>query len=806
MKHLTKYSKSLTISVSFLFILLIVNFSHFYNLHTPDAHNDRKLTISAQNPSAVAEFNTNYKPLETESYRNSFSSTSRALPVNLIIGSDQKREFSDDRIFGNVLISDDATMIIRDCIFTINGTLTVSNNGRLQIINSTVYISPGTVDPQQIIISFSDNAQIEISESWIYTLPQPSLTNISYLLSDDNSIIKINDSYLNVRLPPIVNLDIEFTPPTAGTFILTGETIWNIQNSTIECFLYFDNQNMLAGRWFMFTLQRKATLLMKNSAGSMENDETQPFIKPVAGFVKLENCNIRKGNIDNEVVGELEAINISIYNLNLRDQSKTKIYNSVIINNMDLGSVAVFSPTIEDKPKATLYMEDTTLGSKQTSEGMLITAGNSSAILVDSSIKKCFMLANSKVHFISSEIQQLAEAKQNSTLTIENTSILQIFLEENSDLIVKANKDIYSIDKLVTKYNCKSFITVQSAKIDVIEVWAGDDITPDKYDANYEPDRNISEISISMFDTTVGKLSSSDDAIIHLTLQDTTLNEFYFDKFKEERALITILDLGSEYQLPSPWPEIQLEIDIYNRLGLHAQVNGAPVAASVKIVDHDNNQVLSTMLPEDGDLDVDLFYEKYTVNGKTTAGEYTVTSNYLGFDNNVKSKATFGKTVEFAWEDTTAPVINNISIDRSYQRTNRGSFIRATIIDHDVKVVANATIIFQCYKNNTWSPWTSVPMVEIYNNTFEGVIPESEPGTKIRFYIESYDYLGTKTKSKVQTYEIKDNNIKTSIGIMAFIIFSIIILILILMNRRRKIKKYLNKPKETDSRGKREES
>jgi len=720
----------------------------------------------------------------------------RAPSINLIISKDETREFKDNRIVNNVTIRDDATMIIRDCEFWINGSLKVMDNARLFIMNSTVHVVPGPVGLQEIIINFSNNAHVQITDSNLYTHPQPTVTNISYLISDDNSEVIIIRSYVNIKLPEIFDLDIEVTPPTAGTFILTGETNWNIQNTTIEGYLYFNETDMLTGRWFIFTLQRRARLVMKDTVGSIENDDTQPFIKPVSGSVRLENCIIRKGVIDNEVVGELEAINLTIKKLNLRDQTKTKVYRSKIINSTDLGSIAIFSPEIEgEKPKATLYMEDTVIGTEIAAEGMLLTSGNSTATIINSKLKTCSLNSNSNIRFINCIIEQSSEAKENATITLDNSSNSNIVLNDKSDLNVYSSPQKPFIKKIITGYNCKSIINLYQTKVNEIEVWAGDSIPPAKYDSAYEPDRNISKVSINLISTELKKLFSFDDAKISLTLQNSKVNEFAFDQYKNESVKISILNVESEYTLPDPWPVIDLEIDIYHKIHLTTKVNEEFVNADISVYNN-IEQVLFTQANEQGTAEIDLLFMKYTANGNESAGEYSLNLNYLGFSDKIKTTAEMGDSYIKNWIDDTKPLIGNISIDSSYQRTERGTYISATITDAVVKVVANATIYYQIKENNTWSDLEDTPMIEIENNTYEGIIPQQKPGTKIRFYIVAYDILGNEAKSDEHVYEIEDTQLTITVLILIIMIILIFLFSVYIYKRRIKVKQYLNKSKK----------
>jgi hypothetical protein len=649
-----------------------------------------------------------------------------------------------------------------------------------------------------IVVNFSNNAYVKISDSNLFTHAQPTPTNISYLLSDDNSEITIIRSYMNIKLPEIVNLDIELTPPTAGTFILTGETIWNIQNCTIESYLYYNEEEMLAGRWFVFTLQRKSKLYMKDSVGSLENSDTNPFIKPVAGYVKLENCVVRRGVIDNEVVGEIEVINLTISNLNLRDQTKSRVVASEIINNVDLGGVAIYSPSAvvgAEKPKATLHMEDSIIGANTDSDGIFFAIGNSTSKVIGSKFKKGIIQSEAKVTLIKCSVDQFMEGNDEGSLILENSTVPKVFLDENCKLAVYSSLGNKPIDTVTTKFNSRSKITTHTAKIKTLEVWPGDNIQPENYGAGYEPDRNVSKISVHMINSSLEQLRATDDAEIFFTLQNSQVNDFAFDTFKNEQVIITILDLGSTYNIPDPWPEVDLEINIYHRIQLKSTVNNKAVKSHISVKNDNNEEIIKSYTNENGVLDIELFSKQFTTSGSQIAGEYSIAASYLGFSKQLKAESKVGEELLIAWEDYNTPTISNIKVDTSYQTTERGTFIQANIADTDAKVVANATIFYQTRNKGQWSEWKTAAMVEIDDNLYEGTIPQVEPGSAVRFYIEAYDILDNKEESEKHSYEIEDTQATSALALGLVILVIIFLILLFVFRRRAKVKKYLNKSK-----------
>ncbi len=728
---------------------------------------------------------------------------SRATFPDRIINGDRIVKYSEDLILGNLTIRQTATLNVENCNLEIRGKLSVMENGRLFIKNSNITISPGPVSPQEIIINFSDSAKIRIEKTNLYTFPQPTLTNISYLLSDDDSEVTIIDSYMNCKLPAVLNMDIELTPPTAGTFILTGNTIWNIYNTKIEGFLRINEDDMLIGRWFLFTLQQNAQLYMKNCYGYM-NDSSQPFIKPIAGYLKVEDCRVIHGVIDVEVVAEFEAINLTIEEINLRDQTKSKIIRSNIEDNVDSGSVAIVPSAVgsttllekpKNKPKTVLYAEDTKIGQK------IIAQGNSSNELVNCDLGACIIFSDGSVILDRSEVETVAEVKENGSLIIKNSTAYNINVGGNSFVGIYQNPSSHSINKLTTGFNCQSEIVLQETKMNLFEVYGGDQILP-PYGPDYQPDRNRSSITIRMFDSNISNLKTEDDSEIYITLKNSEITNFLFKPVKKESVKITILDLGGIYNIPEPWPEVNLEFDIYHQLSIYAQVNEYPVESRVVIENQQNDLKYTIFTDELGFAKLDLHFQNIKNNISILTGDYTVIVDYLGLSDSFTTSAGINEELKASWSDNSPPTISNIIIDSSYHITKRPTRVRATIFDADVKVIANATIFYRysASTSNGWSKWFTSSMLEVENNTFEGEIRDKPDGTSIEFYIVSYDILGNKKVSESRTYLLENPDVIIYIMILMFLIILILIFLIYLFNKRTKLKKYMDKKKNIEQR------
>jgi hypothetical protein len=760
-----------------------------YDIDNPEAPNDENI-----NQKLVTQ-DTN----EINTWLPSFASTTRSTSIDLIINREQKREFIKNRGFNNVTIRDNATMTIKNCEFWINGSLKIMGNGKLNIINSTAHIKPGPVGPHEIIVQFLENAQVNIIDSNLYTHPQPTPTNISYLLSDDNSNITIANCYLNLKLPPVISQDISLSPANAGTFILSSQTIWNIQNTTIEAYLKFDENELLEGRWFLFSTLGRSQFFMKNSVGSIENYESQPFLKPVSGFVKLVNCQIRKGVIDNEVVGEVEAINLTIHSLHLCDQSITRMYESHIEDNIVLGVLAVYAEDVGEKSKASLYFENSILGTTFDASGTLLATGNSTSIIIDSSLKKSSIQENAIVSCINSDIEQLIEVKNKGTLTLENSPVSSIFLDGNCDLNIFSNPSILPTDKIISQYNCQAEIELHDAEIRTMEVWPGDNIPPTEYGACYQPNKNVSKLNINMINSTLDKLSSSDDVEISFTLQNSIITDFIFNKFKDEPTIISILDIEGQYEIPEPWPEIDLKILIYEKLNFQTFVNDKFQMTDISVINADGEKIISTETNGQGRIELELLYEQYNATGASEAGEYYINSTFLGISQ-IKSATEIKNNPIINLKDDKKPEITDVSVHTEYLRTAREIRVNAIIIDSDVKVIANATIYFQYYlPDSGWSSWENKKMIEIENNSFSVELKKLPQGAKIRYYIVANDILGNRVVSNKYMHTIPQTDLLYGITIGSLMFIIIFLIILFFVWRRRKFKKYLNKPKPVEN-------
>lgn len=712
--------------------------------------------------------------------------------------------FKENRIYKNLTIRDNATINVDGYDLEIRGKLNIMDNGQLIIKNSNLTIAPGPVDIDEIIISFSENAVIRIENSNFYTYPQPTSTNISYLLSDDFASVTIIDSYVNIKIPAVLFMDVALSPATAGVFILTGETEWNIHNSEIEGYLMIKNDELLS-RWFLITLQRKASLFLKNCIGIL-NDESQPFIKPVAGFLKIEDSKVLHGIIELEVIAEFEAVNLTIMDIGINDQSKAQLIQTTILDSIDIGGFATI-PTgagdtaeidvgVEGESKAFLTLFESTIGNT------LIARGSSTTTTNNCTIYRCSISSEATVNLGNNEITTLIDVKENATVNIDKTSIHFINIGDNCNLNIYQSTEMPDIRKITSGFNSHAKITMYSTKLWELEIFGGDKISPEDYGPWYDPDLNTSKITLNMFDSSLDQLKSDDDAQILITLQNSEINEFKIKKFKNEPVRISISDHGSNnYMIPDPWPDTDLEFLIYHQITIETQVNDEYVNAYISVISSEGEQVISAQTQKKGIIDFELLNKKYTSSSPTMVGTYSIDVSFLGFYKNIKSTAELNEVHNLNWQDNAPPVVDDINIDTSYQHTNRGTRIRAVIKDDGVKAIANASLYYQYYtEEKGWSSWQSSAMIEVENNTFEDEIKQLPQGAEVRFYIIAYDFLGNRGVSEKYSYSIPKTDELFMTMVVTLLIIVIVLVLVFFMNRRRKIRKYMKNPPKTEAR------
>lgn len=703
--------------------------------------------------------------------------------LNLKLKNSETKTIKSKEAYRNVTIRDYATLIVENGELEINGTLTVQNNARFFIINSTLTISPPALPQSLIIVNISDDATIQIRDSTVITNAQPTHANISYLLSDDSTSVTIDNSKLIAHLPTIPDLSIYLTPPTAGTYILTGETTWNVKNSYLEGHLSYNETDYLTGRWFWLTLQRKATLTLKKTILTI-NDDTQPIMKPISGLVEIEDCEIQTGIIDAEVVANLNVDNLTISHFNLRDQTQAVVKNSHILENLDVGSPAIYSPVESgSEPEAIANIYNTTVGKS------IVISGNATTEIQNCNFNDCTINNNASALIKNSTLTR-AIVYDRGELEIEYSRSKNIFIEKDSKLtITNATEDIIWVR---TGYNCKSTVTVTDTNIGKFEIWPGDNVgpltvDPVDYGAGYDPELNVSEVYLNLNNCVINNVRTYDDEIVTFNLKDSKIIDFIMTQFKYETVSFTFIDINSDFIIPDIADIDDAVIYIQFKFELNVLLNNEPVKASIDVYDNNNELVTSIKTSDEGYTVFNLNSQIIDGTGTYTFEDYTYTIQVYGIEQEHILKLTDSQVHYLNLTDTEPPIITEIEFGPSTWNLEKDIDVKAIIKDDGVQSISNVTLF---YSTNDGKTWRSRAMHEVDEGQYETVIPKQEWGAEVKFYIETYDVLGNKAESGTRSYSVAEEEFNIIVILIIVIIVLIIIGVIKVIIQSRKIKKY----------------
>jgi hypothetical protein len=713
--------------------------------------------------------------------------TRGSILLTLKLKNSEVKTIKSKEAYRNVTVRDYATLIVENGELEINGTLTVEDNARFFVINSTVTISPPALPDKVIIVNFSDAAIIQIRDSTFITNPQPTHANISYLLSDDSTSVSVSNSTLIARLPTIPTLDINITPPTAGTYILSGETNWNVRNSYLMGNLSHNETGSLNGRWFWFTLQNKATMKLKNT-NLWICDDSQPVIKPVSGLLEIEDCEILNGVIDAEVVSNLNIWNLTISHLNIRDQSEAVVRDCLILENLDIGSAATYSPieTGGSEPEAKADIFNTTVVQ------LVLISGNATARLQNCNLNET-SISNNGLAVIQNSSLHRSKVYDSGELEFEYSSAEQIFIEKESKLTINTPKN--NIEWVITKYNCKSMVTIINANIDLLEIYPGDNFGPSSkdpvvYGAGYNRDLNISNVYITLKNSDVNTVQTYDDEILTFDLSNSKINNFKVYRFKYENASFTIIDKDSLYELPDLQDFEEGEIVIQYEFGINLLLNNEPVKALIEILDDNKNIITSQKTDENGYAVFNLDSQIIDKSGSKTIENYWYKINYFGFQNEYELKLTKSLVHYINYTDINPPRIMDIEYGPTTWNLEKDVKVTVSVDDDGVQSIANVTLY---YSKDNGKTWRALSMHEVENGQYETVIPKQVWGDQVEFYVEAYDILGNKAQTKPKSYTVAEEEFNVLVIILLAIIVITLIGIVKAVFNARKVKKYLNK-------------
>jgi hypothetical protein len=624
---------------------------------------------------------------------------------------------------------------------------------------------------------------MQIRNSDFITNAQPSHANISYLLSDDKTSVSIENSNIEAHLPSIPDLDILKVPPTAGTYILTGETKWSVKNSYLEGHLSYNESDWLTGRWFWLTLQRKSNLKLKDTELVL-NEDTQPILKPVSGQLDIENCEISSGIIDAEVISSLDIDGLTVSHLNVRDQSQAIIRNSHIFENLDVGSSAIYSPVEGgSEPEAIANLYDTSVGNT------IVISGNATTGIQNCNFNDCTINNNASALIQNSTLTRVM-VYDRGELEIEHSRSKNIFIEK--DTVLTINNAAEDIEWVRTGYDCKSTVTVTDTNIDKFEIWPGDNVGPLTVDPvtycdGYDPDLNVSEVYLNLNNCEINLVRAYDDEIVTFNLKDSKINDFIITQFKYETVSFTFIDINSDFLIPDINDIDGAVVYIQYKFELNVLLNNEPVKASIDIYDNNNELVTSIKSSDEGYMVDDLNSQIIDDAGTLIFEDYTYTIKVYGIEQEHILKLTDSQVHYINLTDTEPPIITDIEFGPSTWNLEKDIDVKAKINDDGVQSISNVTLF---YSTDDGKTWRSRAMHEVDEGQYEAVIPKQEWGAEVEFYIETYDVLGNKAESGTRSYSVAEEEFNIIIILIIVIIVLILIGVIKIIIQSRKIKKY----------------
>ncbi len=708
---------------------------------------------------------------------------------DLLVEASETKKITQPDNYGDLVLMDYATLIVENTELEFNGTVSILDNSRLFIINSTVTISPPALRDDVIVVNIKGEAMVQLKDSTLITNEQPSLTNISYLISDDRSTVNVDNSKIIAYLPAITNQDIFKTPATAGTYILTGETQWTVKNSDLEGNINYDESNAtdpMKGRWFWLTLQRKAKLKLVDTNLAL-NEEDQPLLKPISGTLEFENCKITSGIIDAEVISKLKVDNLTISHLNVRDQSQATIKDSNIVHNLDIGSAAIFSPeTGGSAPVARVDIQDSFVG------GAIIMSGNATAELRNCDASEFSINNNGSATLKNTTVNRIT-VYDNGVLDSEYSETSNIFIEKNSRLTVTNSPE--KIKWIRTGYNCQSIVQIENSEIGRFEIWPGDNlapiqIDPVQYDAGYDRDLNLTKLHITLVNSVIDNVRTYDDEYIVFDLTDTIIKEIIISEFKYENISFTFINVSSQFPIPEILGNEEVIVYIQHKYEINVNLNLLPVKATIEIFDENNNLITRAKTNDNGKAIFYLNYQTIDISGTNEYEHFKCIISYFGISEEYDLILSSSKVEYINLTDFDPPVISNIEFGPARWNFEQEVKVKAIITDEDIRSISNVTLV---YSNDNGKTWRTKLMHELDEGHYEAKIPKQEWGATVEFNIVTYDILGNRAESDQKSFSVAEEEINLMIAIIIILAILILIGSIKVLVQNRKIKKYKNR-------------
>jgi hypothetical protein len=688
-------------------------------------------------------------PKNVEVKKNNLESDQRALK-QLEVSSNQQTRFNPNsqndlilnnnelkvisNIFnlnGNLSLSNNATLKIKNANVLIQGWVELMNNSRLIINNSTFSISPTQVLNDTTIVDLSGNCQVSILNSDLTINNQPDETIVPYILSSDDSNVSIVNSTLTTNYPKV---PLEIRWGTAGLLLLNERATWTLENAKVHARMNPDG----AYRWCI--LQADARFTANNVSNSISDPSRNAFIKPNSGTIEAKDSQFL-GRMPVAVLGRGFFVNSIFKNeLEILDNAIVHISDSTI-ENIQIGYWS--GSAIEAKlPSPQLFMNNSKVNN-------LYVSGNTSARVVNSTVKGVARVdKDAKLSFINSSLYN---------------PIIQFVILDNATLIV--NNPV--ILRRITMISGSCNLVLMNASVTRLTIYQ-------------------QSLSLKLIDSLIDELRTYGNMILNCELSNSLINKFINTPSEGKRGVYNLTLIDST--IPPAVQQQNITTYINYRLDINILLNTKPIKTPITINFHNQTSLIKTeQSNQKGFLSVDLPYKIISYVKNDTNDFILLESSYLGFTSNKKINLNQSMKIHLSWTDTKAPLIYDIEYNPSRWNSQKWIIVRAKVKDIDVKVISNVTLI---YSTNDGRSWKEKTMVNIMNDSYEAIIPRHNRGTKISFYIIAYDMAGNSGESPRKSFEVGFEFSLIIKGLLVLGLGIIIFLGFIRVKNNRKVKKY----------------
>jgi hypothetical protein len=660
---------------------------------------------------------------------------------DLILRNDQIRTINGDfKLYGNISLINNSTLVIQNGDVEINGWINLSNTSRLLISNTIFTLNPPDVTEFTTIVNLTGDCQISIKNSTLEINKQSIETRVPFILSDENSKVDISDSTLITEYPS-VPLKIRWT--TAGLLLMAGSASWTLKNTKIIAHM----NDIGAYRWCI--LQGSANFKIINVENSMNDPVRNAFIKPNAGLLECFNSTLI-GRMPVAVLGQAKFFNTTISaDLDVLDNAIVSIENSSV-KKIQIGFWSGVTNNT-DYPSPILTF-------------------------IHSNVDTIFVSGNSMANLINSDIRIMLTANKNAKLLLEktvfNTPTNPVTISDNVTLVINRPLGL----KQVMVLSGQSRIELNNLTLTRLTI-------------------NREILNLKLYNATIEKLRTFNNMKLQGELKDSKISEFINSELDYGFGIFNFTLINS--MIPKSLRSNNLTTQINYRLKMVFTLNEHPISKNL-IIDilNKTGSIISTQPDSNGQLTIDLQRE-LTVDHEVLENEYYILKcNFMGFSLNKTILLNKSQQIDVSWHDVEKPKINDIKISPSNWNSQKYIVVKAKINDKHIKVISNVSLKYSTTGGRTWK---NKQMYNTQGDNYEAIIPRLERGTKVTYYIVAYDMAGNQHESVHTSIEIgKEENISFN-SIIALLVIICFILIILQLNRNRKIQKYKLKISEINS-------